>query len=77
MLAGVLLVVALALGVPIFVEFVQTGLVPRFPTAILASSIVVIAVLLLIGLILEALRRVRDENARMAYLRFPAPGPRP
>lgn len=77
-LAGLLLVVALALGVPIFVEFVQTGLVPRFPTAILASSIVVIAVLLLvIGLILEALRRVRDESARMAYLRFPAPGPRP
>ncbi len=75
-LAGVLLVIALALGVPIFVEFVQTGLVPRFPTAILASSIVVIAVLLLvIGLILEALRRVRDESARMAYLRFPAPGP--
>ena len=55
-------------------EYFDTGLVRRFPTAILASSIAVIAVLALImGMLLEANRRVRDEGARLAYLRLPPP----
>jgi glycosyltransferase involved in cell wall biosynthesis len=73
-MAGLLFLVALGLGLPVVLEYVDTGLVPRLPTAILASSIVVIGVLALImGMLLEAHRRVRDEGARLAYLRYPAP----
>lgn len=72
--AGALGVMSLLLGLPVVLEYVDTGLVPRFPTAILASSIAVIAVLALVmGMLLEAHRRVRDEGARLAYLRLPPP----
>ncbi len=75
--AGVLAVVSLVLGLPVVAEFLRTGLVPRFPTAILASSVAVIAVLALVmGMLLESNRRVRDEGARLAYLRLPPPGHR-
>ena len=73
-LAVVLGLVSLVLGLPVILDYFDTGLVRRFPTAILASSIAVIAVLALImGMLLEANRRVRDEGARLAYLRFPPP----
>jgi len=70
-------VVSILLGVPIFVEYVETGLVPRFPTAILASAIMVIGVLsVMSGLILDTVTLGRREVKRMAYLSLPAP-PRP
>jgi glycosyltransferase involved in cell wall biosynthesis len=73
-IACVLALVSLALGLPVILEYFDTGLVRRFPTAILASSIAVIAVLALVmGMLLEANRRVRDEGARLAYLRLPPP----
>lgn len=72
--AAVLFVVGLSLGTPVVLEFLDTGLVRRFPTAILASSIMVIGFLaVLMGIVLEALRRVRDESARLSYLNHPAP----
>lgn len=74
LIAAVLAVISLLLGLPVVLEYFDTGLVRRFPTAILASSIAVIAVLALImGMLLEANRRVRDEGARLAYLRLPSP----
>ena len=74
LLSGLLLVLALALGSPVIVEYVRTGLVPRFPTAILASAIATIAMLVLaVGYILEAIQHARAESARLAYLRLPAP----
>ena len=74
-IAAVLAVISLALGMPVIVDYLQTGLVRRFPTAILASSVAIIAVLALaMGMLLEAHRRVRDEGARLAYLRLPPPG---
>lgn len=73
-LSSVLFVLGLVLGLPVVSEFVATGQVPRFPTAILASSVMIISVIvLLMGIFLEALRRVRDENTRLSYLRWPAP----
>ena len=65
----ILIFISLLLGYPIFAEFLETGLVPRLPTAILAASIVVIAVLsLLAGLILDTVTLGRREMKRLAYL---------
>lgn len=72
--AGVFLLVATILGIPLLAEFVETGLVPRFPTALLASSLVIIAVLIaLVGLVMDALTKSRREAARLFYLTFAAP----
>lgn len=63
------------LGVPVVVEFVRTGLVPRFPTAILAAAIGALAVLAVVaGLVLDAVQHARHEVKRLAYLAVPAPG---
>lgn len=77
-LAGVFGVVALVLGLPVVAEYLETGLVPRFPTAFLAAAVAIIAVVTLgLGYLLETIRRGREETARLAYLRYPAPGGRP
>jgi hypothetical protein len=73
--ATLLTLVSLALGVPVIIDYVQSGLVERFPTAILASGVMVIAVVvLMVGYVLEAMAHQRQESARLAYLRYPAPG---
>jgi glycosyltransferase involved in cell wall biosynthesis len=60
-------------GIPVVLEFLDTGLVPRFPTAILASSIGLVAILMLVlGYLLDAIGRSRQEAARLTYLRHPA-----
>ncbi|GAA1581251.1 glycosyltransferase family 2 protein [Kribbella sancticallisti] len=75
-LAGVLGVVSLILGVPVVAEYLATGLVPRFPTAVLASTIGLAAILLLaLGYVLSATSHARQESARLAYLRQAAPQP--
>lgn len=57
-LSAILFVVALILGVPVFVEFVQTGLVERFPTLIVAGMLVILAFLsFATGLILDIIVR--------------------
>src|SRR4051812_43610923 len=75
-LIGALLVaLALVLAIPLIVTYLQTGLVPRFPTAILVTGITVIAVLsFFAGLILDPVPRGRREVRRLAYLAYPAPG---
>ncbi|MFV0449961.1 MAG: glycosyltransferase family 2 protein [Vibrio sp.] len=56
-------ITSLMLGTPIIIEFVLTGLVPKFPTAILASSIGIISITCLFtGLILDNVSRGRMEN---------------
>jgi glycosyltransferase involved in cell wall biosynthesis len=60
---------SLALGIPIVETFLEVGLVPRFPTAILAASLMLLAFLsLTCGLILDSLARGRKEVKRMNYL---------
>ena len=50
------LAIALILGIPILIEFFNTGLVPRFPTLIVAAIFVVLAILFFItGIILEVI----------------------
>jgi len=70
-----LAVVAVVLGIPLAVTYVQTGLVPRFPTAILITGLMIVAALsFAVGLILDTVVRGRREVRRLAYLSFPAPG---
>jgi glycosyltransferase involved in cell wall biosynthesis len=70
-----LAVVALVLAVPLAITYAQTGLVPRFPTAILITGMMIVAALsFAVGLILDTVVRGRRENRRLFYLSFPAPG---
>jgi len=64
---------ALILAVPLAITYVQTGLVPRLPTAILCTGLVTLASLnVMCGLILDTVVRGRREVRRLAYLAFPA-----
>lgn len=57
-IALVLIVLATALFIPILVEFFRTGLVPRFPTLIIAGVIAILALLLLVcGVILDTVAK--------------------
>jgi glycosyltransferase involved in cell wall biosynthesis len=65
---------SLGIGIPVVIEYFETGLVPRLPTAVLVSGMMVIAALALVaGLILDNVTRGRWEQKRIAYLSFPAP----
>ena len=64
-----LVLIALVLGVPVVLEFLRTGLVPRLPTAVLASALVVLAALASVcGIILDSVGRGRKEAKRLAYI---------
>ena len=68
-LSLVLTTLSLYLGVPVTLEFFDTGLVTRFPTAILSASIMLLAFLgLTTGMILDSVARGRREQKRLAYL---------
>jgi hypothetical protein len=74
-LGALLVAAALLLSIPLILTFIDTGLVPRFPTAILVTGMVIIAVLCVFaGLILDTVTRGRREVRRLAYLSLPAPG---
>lgn len=65
---------AVILAVPLVITFVQTDTVPRFPTAILATGLMIVAFLnFFAGLILDTVVRGRREVRRLAYLQYPAP----
>ena len=56
-------IIGLALGIPIVMEYFQTGLVPRFPTAILAASFMFLCGLsLATGLILDSVAKVERKQ---------------
>ena len=73
-IGALLLVAAIVLSIPLVLTYLDTGLVPRFPTAILATGLVIIAVLCFFaGLILDTVTRGRREMRRLAYLAVPGP----
>jgi glycosyltransferase involved in cell wall biosynthesis len=73
-LCVLLTAIALALGIPVVKEYVQTGLVLRFPTAILAAAIQTVAfICLTCGLVLETVGRARREARRLVYLQIGPP----
>ena len=69
-----LLLPGLAFGSSVTIEFMRSGLVPRLPTAVLATGMVLLSFLsFACGLILDSVARGRRELKRMAYLAIPAP----
>ncbi|MBU0943798.1 MAG: glycosyltransferase family 2 protein [Proteobacteria bacterium] len=70
-----LAITSVILAVPLFITYADTGLVPRFPTAILATGIMLLAFLSLVcGLILDTVTHGRRELKRLSYLAIAAPG---
>lgn len=72
-MAGVLVAVAVVLATPLAVDYAATGLVPRLPTAVLATGLTLLAALsLTCGLVLDSVSRGRKELKRLAYLSIAA-----
>jgi hypothetical protein len=73
-IGGLLVIAAIILAIPLVLTYLDTGLVPRFPTAILVTGMVIVAVLCFFaGLILDTVTRGRREMRRLAYLALPGP----
>ena len=72
-LAGVaLMLVAVALAAPLAETYLETGLVPRLPTAVLAVGLIIVGFLsALAGLILDVVATMRSEMKRLIYLSYP------
>ncbi len=74
-IAGVLAAASVLLAIPLIVTYFQTGLVPRLPTAVLSTGMMMLASLsLTCGLILDNVTRGRQELKRLHYLRIEGPG---
>jgi glycosyltransferase involved in cell wall biosynthesis len=72
--AGILAGAGVLLAIPLAVTYAATGLVPRLPTAVLATGLVILGALSMVcGLILDTVTRGRREMRRLAYLALPAP----
>jgi glycosyltransferase involved in cell wall biosynthesis len=77
LVALVLATVSIGLGISLFLEYERTGLVPRLPTAVLATGLGLVAtVSLATGLILDLVSHVRREAKLLVYLQYRAPGDR-
>jgi len=72
---ALLAVLALGLSFPVLLTYLETGLVPRLPTAVLAASTMLLGFLALTcGLILDTVTHGRREMKRLAYLTVPSVG---
>ena len=71
---GILLALAsIILAIPIVITFIETGLVPRLPTAVLSMGLMIMALLSASsGLVLDTVTRGRREMKMLAYLSQPA-----
>ena len=64
-------IISIVIFIPILIYFVDTGFVPRIPSAILSASFMLLSFLSLIsGLILDSLSRARQEVKRLSYLSY-------
>ncbi len=72
-LSGLALIIfAVILSIPLLVTYLETGLVPRFPTAILSVALVIVGVLsIFTALILDMTTKTRREMKRLIYLSLP------
>jgi glycosyltransferase involved in cell wall biosynthesis len=71
--ALLLAILSLVLAYPLLIEYLATGLVPRLPTALLSTGIMLLAYLSLFsGLILDTVTRGRQEAKRLRYLELPS-----
>ncbi len=72
-IGGLLSALSIWLAIPLFVTWLETSQVPRFPTAILCSAIMLVAFLsFTAGLILDTVTHHRRETRMLEYLRVPS-----
>lgn len=77
MLGVVLGLVSLMLGLPVVIDFLRTGLVPRLPTAVAAVGLMLAGMMSLVtGLVLDTVTRGRRETRMLAYLQSSRFAPR-
>ena len=70
-----LAIVSVGLAIPVIITYVQEGLVPRLPTALLSTGLMLLGFLsIACGLILDTVTRGRREMKLLAYLALRAPG---
>ena len=70
-----LAIMSVGFAVPIFVTYLREGIVPRLPTAVLSTGLMIVAVLAITcGLVLDTVTRGRREIKLLAYLAQRAPG---
>ena len=70
---GALALISLALAYPVIATYLATGLVPRLPTAVLSTGIMLLAFIsLTCGIVLDSVSRGRREAKRLRYLQLPA-----
>ena len=73
-----LAVVAIGLAVPLAVTYIEEGVVPRLPTAVLSTGLMILSMLAVTsGLVLDTVTRGRREMKLLAYLAQPAVGTKP
>jgi glycosyltransferase involved in cell wall biosynthesis len=64
-------IASLWFGIPVVIHFLATGLVPKLPTAVLATGLMLISVMSFsIGLVLSTVTKTRREMKRLAYLTY-------
>ena len=74
-IGAALALLGVILAAPLVITYMHTRLVPRFPTAVLVTGLMILASLnLFAGIILDTVVRGRREMRRLAYLALPAPG---
>jgi hypothetical protein len=72
-----LIAISIGLAIPVFVTYLEQGIVPRLPTAVLSMGLMILAMLSMVsGLILDTVTRGRREIKLLAYLAQPAAGQR-
>jgi glycosyltransferase involved in cell wall biosynthesis len=68
-----LILLGIVLSIPLLITYLETGLVPRIPTAILSVALVLVGVLsIFAGLVLDMTTKTRREMKRLIYLSLPA-----
>lgn len=77
LVGAALALLALVIAWPLFVTYFATGLVPRLPTAVLATGLMLSALLAWVcGILLHQVTLARKETKHLAYLQIPGPGRR-
>jgi hypothetical protein len=75
-IGSALATISIILAIRVITTFIETGLVPRLPTAVLSTGLMLLACLAgAVGLILDTVTRGRRELKLLAYLAYPAPVP--
>ena len=71
------MLVSIGLAIPVVVTYLEQGVVPRLPTAVLSTGLMIVAILSISsGLVLDTVTRGRREIKLLAYLSQPAVGKR-